>query len=73
MCYLEMFSETNLKEVCQKLIHRSFSEFFLEKLYEEVFQKKEVIWKTFLVKSHPRQSSHKKVSKKLSENCADKF
>jgi hypothetical protein len=35
-----MFSETNLKEVCQKLIHRSFSEFFLEKLYEEVFQKK---------------------------------
>jgi len=68
MCYLEMFSETNLKEVCQKLIHRSFSEFFLEKLYE-----KEVVWKTFLVKSHPRQSSHKKVSKKLSENCADKF
>jgi len=44
MCYLEMFSETNLKEVCQKLIHRSFSEFFLEKLYEEVFQKKKKLF-----------------------------
>ena len=74
MCVLEMFSK--------KIFRRSFLETYLNNFFRyflptdfiwRSFSKKVVIWKTFLVKSHPRQSSHKNVSEKLSENCADKF